>query len=283
MVKKIAFVLAGGGGRGALQVGALRALLEAGIQPDFFIGTSIGAVNSAFLALHGFSAEGLDLLAAAWLTASQLDILPANYLWLAVRAMFGRSLNDPARRLQDFFIANGLTPDLCFSDVKGPRLFIVSADLNTGRPVIHGESADDNLLEALLLSTALPPWFMPSRKQGRYLMDGGVVSNLPVESALKLGATHTVALDLGDTREIYAGANPIVGFLDRLSTAVEKREADLELELARARGVPVLYLGLLGDSPIPYWDFHHTETFMELGYEIARRTIQENDASEFLR
>jgi NTE family protein len=280
MERKIAFVLAGGGGRGALQVGALRALLETGLQPDFFIGTSIGAVNSAFLALHGFSTDGLDLLTAAWREASQEEILTSNYFWLAVRAMFGRSLTDPARRLKDFFIANGLTPDLCFCDVTGPPLFIVSADLDTGKPVIHGQFPEENILDALLLSTALPPWFMPSRKQGRYLMDGGVVSNLPVESALNLGATHIVALDLADTREMYAGNNALVGFLDRLSTAVEQRESYLELELARARGIPVLYLGLLGDFAVPYWNFQHTERLIELGFDIAHRAIGENAALE---
>jgi len=45
---RLAFVCGGGGARGALQVGALRALVERGWQPDFLVGTSIGAVNAAF-------------------------------------------------------------------------------------------------------------------------------------------------------------------------------------------------------------------------------------------
>ena len=76
--KNVAFVLSGGGSRGALQVGALRALLEAGVQPDMVVGTSIGAVNATFLALHGFSKNGLDKLAAAWREAVKLDLLPTN-------------------------------------------------------------------------------------------------------------------------------------------------------------------------------------------------------------
>lgn len=282
MNTKLVFVLGGGGSRGALQVGALRALLESGLRPDLLIGTSIGAVNAAFLALHGFSSDGLDLLASAWRRASQLDLLPANYIWLAVRAMFGRSSSDPSYRLRDFFVANGLTPELCFADIKSCPLLIVSSDLNTGQPVMHGGSPEDSVLEALLLSTALPPWVMPVRKQGRYLMDGGVVSNLPVESALKTDATHIVALDLMDTREIE-GASGLVGFLDRLSMAVEKRETDLELELAQARGIPVLYLALTGDTPIPYWDFHHTDDLLERGYEIARQRLRKQGLPESFR
>lgn len=53
MERCTAFVLGGGGSRGALQVGALRALLEAGIVPDLLVGTSIGAANAAGLALWG--------------------------------------------------------------------------------------------------------------------------------------------------------------------------------------------------------------------------------------
>jgi NTE family protein len=80
MKKKLAFVLSGGGSRGALQVGALQALLESGLQPDLLVGTSIGAVNATFLALHGFSKSGLDLLAATWRKAATLDLLPSNYV-----------------------------------------------------------------------------------------------------------------------------------------------------------------------------------------------------------
>lgn len=278
--RNLAFVLAGGGARGALQAGALRALLETGLQPDFLIGTSIGAVNAAFIAVHGFSSASMDLLIESWHTASRMDILPSNYLWLAVRRMFGRTSADPAQRLRDFFIANGLTPDLCFSELNGSRLFIVSSDLNSGKPVIHGASGDEHILDALLLSTALPPWVMPSREQGRYLMDGGVVSNLPVEPALRLGATRIVALDLMDTREMIGNGKGLVGFLDRLSMAVEKRQEDLELELAHAHGIPVLYLGLLGEIPVPYWDFRYTEQLLVIGYDTARRLLDAPGALE---
>jgi len=51
----LAFVLGGGGARGALQAGALRALWEAGLRPDLWVGTSAGAVNAAFLAVKGFT------------------------------------------------------------------------------------------------------------------------------------------------------------------------------------------------------------------------------------
>jgi NTE family protein len=274
MDNKLAFALSGGGSRGALQVGALYALLEAGIQPDFLIGASIGAVNATFLALNGFSKGSLDQLTAAWHNADASDLLPANYVWQTVRAMFRRSSNDPSHRLREFFIAHGLAPEVSFMDITHPNLVIVSADLNTGKPILHGEQPNDIILDALMLSTALPPWFMPVRNQERYLMDGAVVSNLPVEPALKFGATQIVALDLIDSREMLGEGNGFRFFLDRLIYSIERRQLDLELELAEARGIPILYLGLTGELAVPIWDFHHTDELLTQGYEIARRVIE---------
>jgi NTE family protein len=273
MTRNLAFVLSGGGSRGALQVGALYALLEAGVQPDFLIGASIGAVNSAFLAVNGFSRESLDQLNSAWQHANTNDMLPPNYLWLTMRAMLGRSSQDPSRRLKDFFIAHGITPELRFAHLESMRLVIVSTDLNTGQPILHGEDPEDKILEALLLSTALPPWFMPVRRQERYLMDGGVVSNLPVEPALKMGATEIVALDLTDSREVLGQGDRLRLFLDRLIYSVEKRQLDLELQLAEARGIPMLYIDLTGEFPVPIWDFQHTPELVAQGYAITRRVI----------
>ena len=274
--RNVAFVLSGGGSRGALQVGALRALLEAGLQPDMVVGTSIGAVNATFLALHGFSKNSLDRLNEAWHKVAELDLLPSNYLWLTMRAMFRRSSNDPSLRLKDFFVDQGIIPELKFSDLETLRLVIVSSDLNSGKPVLHGGQPDEKVLDALLLSTALPPWFMPVKKQGRYEMDGGVVSNLPVEPALGSGATHIVALDLMDPRALPGAENPFASFFAKLSMAVEKREMDLELELAKARNVPLLYIDLVGTDPIPLWDFHHTAELIDQGYEIAWQVIEQS-------
>ena len=279
MDKKLAFAFGGGGSRGALQVGALYALLECGLRPDFLIGASIGAVNAAFLALNGFSKDSLDRLTAAWHKVGSSELLPANYIWLTVRAMVNRSSSDPSRRLRDFFISHGLTPELSFSDIHQPNLVIVSADLNSGKPILHGTMPDDKILDALLLSTALPPWFMPVRKQDRYLMDGAVVSNLPVEPALKLGATQIVALDLIDSREMLGEGDGFRGFLDRLLYSVEQRQIDLELELAEARGIPLLYLGLTGVTAIPIWDFSHTDELIAQGYDITRCAIEDQRAT----
>jgi NTE family protein len=272
--KPLAFVLAGGGSWGALQVGALRALFEKGYQPDLLVGTSIGAVNAAFLAIHGFSEGGLEKLAQAWREAVEADLLPVNYLWFAVRAMFGRSLHDPSQNIRNFMVRHGVNPELRFVDLQGPRLVIISSDLNTGKPVLHGLEEGGPVLEALLLSTALPPWVLPKRKEDRYLMDGGVVSNLPVQPALAAGAAQIVALDLVDNLAVTGEALNVGVFFQRLVTAMEKRQLDLELALAEAHRVPMLYIGLQAEPPVPIWNFSYSETLLEQGYETARRVLE---------
>src|SRR5512133_3180998 len=91
MKKKLAFVLGGGGSRGAMQAGALRALLEAGYLPDLVTGTSIGAANGAFLAVHGFDSLGLQKLEQVWRSTVNQDLLPTNLWWQMMRAFFRRS------------------------------------------------------------------------------------------------------------------------------------------------------------------------------------------------
>lgn len=66
MAKTIGFALGGGGARGALQVGALRALFEHGIKPEIITGTSIGAMNAVSLGLFGTDLVGVDKLEEVW-------------------------------------------------------------------------------------------------------------------------------------------------------------------------------------------------------------------------
>lgn len=276
---KLAFVFSGGGARGALQVGALYALLEYGLLPDLVIGVSIGAANATHLALAGFSKDSLDRLVSVWQRASKADLLPANYIWLTVRAMFKRSSRDPSSRLKEFLINNGIDPEARFADITKPQLILVSSDLNTGEPILHGQQPDDKILDALLLSTALPPWFMPDRKQGRYLMDGGFVSQLPVEAAMRMGATGIIALDLIDPREMSSVGDGMRGFVSRMIYSVETRQKHLELQLAEVRGIPVLYLGLAGDTQVQIWDFRHTDELITRGYDMTKRIIEQQRAT----
>lgn len=264
--QKLAFVLGGGGARGALQAGALCALLNAGIQPDLLVGTSIGAVNAVFLAMHGFNVKALDDLKAAWLTAAKADLFPANTAWLTLRVFFNRIRTHPYQRVKEFFITQGVKPDLRFGDLLYMPVILVSADLNSSQPVYYGSDPQASVLDGLLASTALPPWIHPIESDGRFLIDGGAVSNLPIEPAIAHGATEVVALGLSNPDEIDPSAHGFGPFWIKYLSAVEARQISLELELARAKSVPVHVVNLKTGSPLAPWDFSRTQFLLEDGF-----------------
>jgi len=273
MNKQLAFVLGGGGGRGALQAGALRALLEAGYMPNMLVGTSAGSVNAAYLALRGIDLNGIAALESAWLEAAKLNLYPSNYLWLSVRTLFNRPTPTVYNRVTDFFISQGVTQDLRFKDIRGVRLYLVAADLNSGQPMIFGQEPEDSVLEGLLASTALPPWVTPIQRPGQLLIDGGAISNLPIEPALSQGATEIIALDIRDFRDVTPEMQGFGPFLAKLIGTVENRQVEMELALAAARRIRVRRVHLTWKDPVPLWDFSHSAELIQHGYQEMKAQI----------
>lgn len=264
---KIAFVLAGGGARGALQVGAMRALLEAGIHPDLMVGSSIGAVNAAFIGLHGFSDEALQALESAWIAAAGADLLPPNPVWITMRVLLNRVRMRPYHRVKDFLISQGLTPEMHFCDLQGPKPILVSSELNSGQPVCYGDDPQDSVLEGVLASAALPPWIHPIETEDRFLMDGGALSNLAIEPAMLHGATEIYALNLPYRGDIDKKAHGFGPFWSKLLSSVMDRQVYLELQLAREKGIPVRFVELSIEPPIPVWDFSQPRRQIDAGYQ----------------
>jgi NTE family protein len=273
MKKKLAFVLGGGGARGAFQVGALKALLEAGYKPDILVGTSAGAANSTFIALNGFTAEGLEQLITTWNETLGADLLPSNYLWLTVRALFQSGQENLAQRMSSFFVEHGLNPEMKFKEIKDTQLLLVSADLNHCQSCVYGFDGEGSVLEGLLASTTLPPWISPLAVEDNLLIDGGVVSPLPIETAIKAGADEIVALDISDIRDVIVDNVPFGPFMGKVINTVQNRLIELELSLARAKGIPVLHIHLTGKEPVAIWNFNFTEKLIESGYETAQKEI----------
>jgi NTE family protein len=273
MKRQLAFVLGGGASRGAMQVGALRALAEAGLTPDILVGTSIGAANAAFIATRGFTRGSIDELVQVWHDTTLAGLLPANYLWLMVRALLNRPADISTHRIRDFIVAHGLSPDLQFGDIHGVRLGCVACDLNSGKPVVYGLDPMENVLEAVLASAALPPWVAPIEQNDRLLTDGGVISNLPIEPALKFGATRIIALDLADPASVRVEGRGVAPFLAKMINTVQMRQVDLELALAAACEVQVQRIPLYNKQPVALWDFRHADELISEGYEIAYQEI----------
>ncbi len=189
---RTAFVLAGGGSLGAVQVGMLKALADHGIAPDFVVGASVGALNGASYAAEP-DGNGVVHLERTWLRLRRADIFPltmrdAALCLLGRRGHFARphrlraliESELPRRRLEDM----PLPCHVVATDVlDGTEVVISSGDAGT----------------ALLASTALPAVFPPVEIGGRALMDGGISSNTPIAAAVSLGATRAFVLPTGSS------------------------------------------------------------------------------------
>jgi predicted acylesterase/phospholipase RssA len=152
---------------------------------------------------------------------------------------------------------------------------MVSADLNSSQALIYGEDPSQPVLDGLMASIAIPPWFTPIENNGQFIVDGSVVSNLPVEPAIRLGATEIIALDLNDPGSWIGNvfwSNPRA---DRLIYTFLQRQRYMETAFAEAKGVPVNCVELRSSPAAPLWDFGDYKELIETGYEIASRTISD--------
>ncbi len=224
--------------------------------------------------LSGAWTGGIAALERAYQEIVDSNLIESHLGRLAVRAMLGRRNEQASRRVAEVTIANGITPGIRFGQAR-VRLAVIGANLDTGKPVIYGQDPGGSVLDGLLASMALPPWFAPAEKDGELIIDGGVVSNLPIEAALALGATEIVALDLDDPRPALREHPPVYRFLNRLIFAVTQRQKRLETALAEAHGVSIRRIELRGPEPVPLWDFGNYRDLIQTGFEIGCSQIAE--------
>jgi NTE family protein len=184
-----AFVLSGGANLGAEQAGMLVALLEAGIQPDVLVGTSIGAANAAYLAADPSLSRAQDL-ADLWRNVRSRDIFPINPLAITRTILRGGALfpTQPFRRL--------IAREIPYTTIEGAAvpLRIVATAFDDGSEVVFDSGS---VVDAVLASTALPGVFAPHEIDGRLYLDGGLVDQVPLGPAIDAGACTLYVLSVG--------------------------------------------------------------------------------------
>jgi NTE family protein len=185
-----AFVLGGGGRWGAVEVGMLRALVEAEIAPDIVLGTSIGAFNGAVFASDP-GPGGLAKLEQVWGEAATGQFLDVGMLdRIRTVARLKVALNDsaPLRRILETALDVRTFEELAVS------FQCVAASIE--RAAEHWFSSGP-LIEALLASAAIPALFPPVEVDGEHYYDGGLVNSVPLDRAFELGATEVFVLQVG--------------------------------------------------------------------------------------
>jgi NTE family protein len=185
-----AFVLSGGGSLGAVQVGMLIALAEREITPDILVGTSVGAVNAAWVAGRP-GLDGAMQLAEVWKGVRREDIFPIRPLAGLLGFVGARSHLVPPANLRSL-----LGRHLTYHRIEEApvRLLVVATELGTGIEVVLGRG---DVVDAVAASAAIPGVFPPVPIGDHVLVDGGVLNNAPVSHALDAGATRVYVLPTG--------------------------------------------------------------------------------------
>jgi NTE family protein len=265
--KKTAFVLAGGGSFGAVQVGMLRELVKDDIVPDLVVGSSVGAINGAYFA-GAPTLEGVAQLEAIWRGLRRRDVFP--FTWRSLIGLFTRRdylLNShglralleqrlPYRNLEDAVIS----------------VHVVATDVLDGGTVklSTGSAAD-----AVLASCAIPAAFPPVRIGERQLMDGGVASNTPISVAVELGAERLFVLPTGFACTLESPPHGAIANALHGITLMVAHQLVRELERYRDQAEIITVPPLCPLAVSPY-DFSHAGELIEQAAAQTRRWLKKD-------
>ncbi len=176
---RIGLALSGGAARGLAHIGVLRVLAEHNIPVDFVAGTSAGAI------VGGAYASGIAV--------AQLEDLSQSVRWRDIGRMTLSRLGVQSNARMEEFIRERF-PVTRFEEMPVP-FAVVATDLHAGTPVVMKGEGD--VAFAIRASCAIPGWYVPVEDaQGRLLIDGGLVANVPAAAARSLGAHIVIAVDV---------------------------------------------------------------------------------------
>lgn len=260
------FVLSGGAARGAVQVGMMQELLAAGIDPVGFVGTSVGALNSAFMAYETGLARA-DELAERWLRLETRDVFPGGNLSRLAHLLKRHPYlfsSDALRTLIRTWV-----PVQRLEDLHRP-VRVTTTPLASAAAVYH----DRGDLEPLLLaSAAVPGVFEPVHLAGpdgssTPHVDGGVADLIPVTGTHPLAPTRVFVLDATVPARLPHARSPIEVLVASLGVAMRARP------LPELGPVEVHHLRTedLGTRMI---DFGRTADHLELGRSAARTALEQ--------
>lgn len=249
---RVGLALSGGAARGMAHVGVLRAFEEHGIPIDVIAGTSAGAL------VGGVYAAGLSI--------DEIEKLGCSLHWRDVgRTTISRLGIQSNARMEKLLRAR--LPVTRFEDLRIP-FAAVATDLNSGEPVVL--SGEGDLAFAIRASCCVPGWYVPvTDAQGRQLVDGGLVANIPATYARDLGADLVIAVDVNAEGAKFLGApQSIIGILVQTTTVVQRTAASYQL-----RAADIVVRPRVGH--IRWDEMARADELMAAGYDAAIETIDE--------
>ena len=215
--KKIGLALGGGAVLGAAHIGVLKALEELEISIHYVAGTSIGAFVAAFYAFDK--------------TWKEIEEIAVKLKWIDISGLslsqYGLLSNEKLGELITEYIGNKK-----FKKSAIP-LAMVATDISNGKKVVLKKGS---VAEAAMASTAIPGIFKPLEIDGKLLVDGGIVENVPIHTLKDMGADYIIGVDL-NAKHSYEKPNNIVDvmvnsfhFTLQASAKLQTKEADLLIQ-----------------------------------------------------
>jgi NTE family protein len=262
----IAFVLAGGGSLGAVEVGMLQALTEVGVAPDFVVGASVGAINAVYFAGDP-SLRGVEKLAQIWRGIRRQDVFPVSGTRGAL-ALLGHSasLVDPTslRRLLERRLVHAQLEQCAIP------AHVVATDFVSGAERVLSKGSS---VEALMASAAIPAIFPPVTIDGHALVDGGVANNTPLSAAVDLGARRLIVLPTGFSCHLASAPNgPLATALHALNLLIARQ---VLVDVQRLRGsVEIHVVPPLCPLARAAYDFSGTDELISRGAQSTREWLK---------
>jgi NTE family protein len=246
----IALVLGGGAARGFAHVGVIRALEQEKIPIDMIVGTSVGSLIGA---IYAHQANSFDLEWTAF-SLEKEDLFDYTILSLSMGPVRGDKLEE--------FVTNKI-PVRNIEDLK-LQFAAVATDLNRGTRVVLDRGP---LARAIRASCSIPGVFRPVAHQGKLLVDGGVIDNIPISVAREKGADIVIAVDISENVTNYNITNLVdvtlqaVAIMFRENVGYKKKDAD------------ILITPLVGN--VGMLDFTQKKFCMQAGIDATQRAIPE--------
>lgn len=249
---RLGLALSGGAARGMAHVGVLRALEEHAIPIDVIAGTSAGAL------VGGVYAAGVPL--------DEIEKIGRELHWRDLGRMTLSRLGIQSNaRMEDLLRLR--LPVTRFEDLRIP-FAAVATDLNSGAPVVM--SGEGDLAFAIRASCCVPGWYVPATEaDGRQLVDGGLVANIPATYARELGADLVIAVDVNAEGAKFLGPpQSVIGILLQTMMVVQRTAAIHQLKAA-----DIVIRPRVGH--IRWDEMARADELIAAGYEAAVETIDE--------
>ena len=265
--RPLAVVLSGGGSLGAYEIGVIDTLVRRHVVPDLIVGTSAGAINGAYWALHS-GGDVAESLLETWQSCRSEELLPGGRL-AALRSLLANRNHLYGGRGMARLIARHAPADARIQDLPIPMAITVTDALSGERVVLR----EGPLRAAVLASAAIPGIFPPVDVDGRLCMDGGVSANCDLEAVVETGIDQAIAVVLSD----YRPDGPPRSLDEMLSRSVLfslHRQTELTLDAVTGRLQVALLQPTLLQTP-PLGDFSKSRELFALGRAMTEELCDE--------